>query len=115
MTPPDSNEPEGSADAPSKDSAVEPMPAADRKEAKQAASKSRAAINGFIALADRCRDGRNWAGARSGYEDALALDPTLHHIWIQLGHARKEAGDHAAAEIAYREALKLNPADADGH
>jgi glycosyltransferase involved in cell wall biosynthesis len=110
MTPPDSNEPESSSDALSKDAAVEPMPVAPK-----VASKQRAAVNGFIALADRHRDARNWAGARSGYEEVLALDPSLQHIWIQLGHARKESGDYAAAEVAYREALKLNPNDADGH
>jgi glycosyltransferase involved in cell wall biosynthesis len=114
MTPPDSNEPEGSPEISTRDIAVEPMPAA-AKEAKQAAAKTRNAVNGFIALADRSRDMRNWAGARTNYEEALALDPSLQHIWIQLGHARKEGGDHAAAEVAYREALKLNPSDADGH
>jgi glycosyltransferase involved in cell wall biosynthesis len=89
--------------------------AAERRELRQAAAKSKAAVNGFIALADRHRDARDWEGARAGYEEVLALDPTLHHIWIQLGHARKEAGDHAAAELAYREALRLKPEDADGH
>ncbi|HWA89247.1 MAG TPA: glycosyltransferase [Rhizomicrobium sp.] len=114
MTSPDSNEPEGSPETLPKNAAVEPMPVAP-KEAKQAAARQRATVNGYIALADRHRDARNWAGARAGYEEVLALDPTLQHIWIQLGHARKESGDHAAAEVAYREALKLDPADADGH
>lgn len=89
--------------------------AADRREARQAAAKTRATVNGFIALADRARDARNWEGARAGYEEALAVDPTLSHIWVQLGHARKEAGDHLAAELAYREAANLKPEDADVH
>ncbi len=74
-----------------------------------------AAVDGFITMADRCRDARNWDGARLAYEEALNLDPGLQPIWIQLGHARKEAGDTMGAEAAYREALALNPSDADGH
>jgi glycosyltransferase involved in cell wall biosynthesis len=92
-----------------------PQTAAERREARQAAAKSRAAVSGFIALADRHRDARDWEGARSGYEEVLAIDPNLQHIWIQLGHARKESGDLPAAELAYREALRLKPDDADGH
>src|SRR6185437_13742982 len=45
------------------------------------------------------------------YEQALSLNPSMQAIWIQLGHSRKESGDHAAAEEAYREATRLDPAD----
>ena len=92
-----------------------PQTAAERREARQAAAKARAAVSGFISLADQHRDARDWEGARAGYEEVLAIDPNLQHIWIQLGHARKESGDLAAAELAYREALRLKPEDADGH
>jgi glycosyltransferase involved in cell wall biosynthesis len=92
-----------------------PQSAAERREARQAAAKSRQAVSGFIALADRHRDARDWEAARAGYEEVLAIDPNLQHIWIQLGHARKESGDLPAAELAYREALRLKPNDADGH
>jgi glycosyltransferase involved in cell wall biosynthesis len=81
----------------------------------QDAKKLRNTINGFLAIADRHRDARNWEGARSNYEQALALSPLLQPIWIQLGHARKESGDHAAAEEAYREASRLDPADPEAH
>src|SRR5579862_8657334 len=77
-----------------------PQTAAERREARQAAAKARAAVSGFIALADQRRDARDWDGARAGYEEVLAIDPNLQHIWIQLGHARKESGDLAAAELA---------------
>lgn len=76
-------------------------------------AKVKNTVGGYITIGDRCRDARNWEGARSNYEEALALNPSLQPIWIQLGHARKESGDHAAAEEAYREALKLKPGDAD--
>src|ERR1700744_3902659 len=90
-----------------------PQTTAERREARQAAAKSRQAVSGFIALADRHRDARDWDAARAGYEEVLAIDPNLQHIWIQLGHARKESGDLPAAELAYREALRLKPEDAD--
>ena len=34
---------------------------------------------------------------------------------MQLGHARKEAGDYAGAEDAYRQSLRLFPDSADTH
>jgi tetratricopeptide (TPR) repeat protein len=112
MTPPDSptSQQDGGPDNPANE-----MSSAERREARQAAARVRATVNGFIASADRYRDARNWEAARSGYEAVLALDPSLNHIWVQLGHARKESGDHAAAEIAYSEAIKIKPEDADAH
>jgi glycosyltransferase involved in cell wall biosynthesis len=119
MTPPDSStDQQGAAPSAAPDFRRPdgvPLTAAERREQRQQAAKNRAAIAGLTALADRQRDARNWEGARKGYEEVLAVDPSLNHIWMQLGHARKESGDHAAAELAYREALKLKPSDADGH
>ena len=119
MTPPDSNtDQQGAAPAAATDFQRPdgaPLTAAERREQRQQAAKNRAAVAGLTALADRQRDARNWEGARKGYEEVLAVDPSLNHIWMQLGHARKESGDHAGAELAYREALKLKPSDADGH
>lgn len=79
------------------------------------AAERRAIVDGMIATADSLRDQRRWIEARAAYEEALALDPGLGHIWMQLGHARKEGGDFLAAELAYRESLKLRPQDADGY
>ena len=86
-----------------------------QRESKQEGAKLRQALKGVISQANRHRDARNWQAARTGYEEVLSLDPTLAHIWVQLGHARKEGGDYASAELAYREALRLTPEDADGH
>jgi glycosyltransferase involved in cell wall biosynthesis len=69
----------------------------------------------LILRGDRARDARDWAVARSSYEQALQLNPVRGPIWIQLGHAAKESSDYAAAEHAYRKALELNPKDADAH
>lgn len=57
---------------------------------------------------------RNWAQAARAYQAALAVDPGLAHIWIQLGHAFKEQGDLSQAEHAYRQATRLSPHDPDG-
>lgn len=57
---------------------------------------------------------RNWAQAARAYQAALAVDPGLAHIWIQLGHAFKEQGDLSQAEHAYRQATLLSPQDPDG-
>src|SRR6185437_2135325 len=104
MTPADSST---SRDGAPEASASPETPAVDAQDAK----KLRNTVNGFIAIGDRCRDARNWEGARSNYEQALSLNPSMQAIWIQLGHSRKESGDHAAAEEAYREATRLDPAD----
>lgn len=58
--------------------------------------------------ANFARDAREWEVAARCYADELnrnAYDPA---IWVQLGHALKEAGKIPAAEIAYRKATTLS-------
>jgi glycosyltransferase involved in cell wall biosynthesis len=50
-----------------------------------------------------------WPEAAEAYAAALALMPELPHIWVQLGHAHKVAGDFRSAEAAYRRAIHLQP------
>jgi len=69
----------------------------------------------LILRGDRARDARDWAVARSSYEQALQLNPVRAPIWIQLGHAAKESGDYATAEQAYRKAVELSSKDADAY
>ncbi len=69
----------------------------------------------YVHVANAARDARRWSEARLNYEAALAEDPSLDGIWVQLGHARKESGDLQAAETAYREALSLRPDMPDTH
>ncbi len=68
-----------------------------------------------VHVANAARDARRWPEARLHYEAALAENPRLDGIWVQLGHARKELGDLHAAEAAYHKALALRPDLADTH
>jgi tetratricopeptide (TPR) repeat protein len=65
------------------------------------------------ARGDRARDARDWRRAAVEYRRALAADGTAWPIWVQLGHALKEAGQPARARHAYLQALKIQPATAD--
>jgi tetratricopeptide (TPR) repeat protein len=49
--------------------------------------------------------------ARTDLEAALRLKPDLPHIYTLTGMARDQTGDQAAAEPAFREALRQDPND----
>lgn len=68
-----------------------------------------------LALADRARDGGDWALATRHYREVLAREPGNPRIWVQYGHALKEAGNIADAEQAYRKSLELDGGIADTH
>jgi predicted Zn-dependent protease len=46
----------------------------------------------LIALADNARDAGQWERAAHLYKEALHDDPQNPPIWVQYGHALKEAG-----------------------
>src|SRR5208337_315044 len=69
--------------------------------------------NGFVRLGDSARDARNWVEAREAYAQAVQLDPSMDHIWVQYGHALKETGHLREAESAYRSALVAAPEVSD--
>ena len=60
-----------------------------------------------IGEGNRARDAGNWSGAIAAYRTALAVQPDLHHIWIQMGHSAKEGGYIEDAAAAYAEADRL--------
>ena len=70
-------------------------------------------VHRLIAQGNRARDAREWPVAAAAYGRALAADASLGHIWLQHGHMLKEAGDHAAAAIAYAEAAARMPDSAE--
>jgi cytochrome c-type biogenesis protein CcmH/NrfG len=57
--------------------------------------------------ANRARDARQWELATRFFADELDRDPYAAAIWVQFGHALKEAGRISEAEAAYRNAVRL--------
>ena len=68
-----------------------------------------------ITLADSARDNGQWEVAARYYRRALDKNPRNPPIWVQYGHAMKEAGHVGEAEIAYRKAVELQPDASDTH
>jgi tetratricopeptide (TPR) repeat protein/glycosyltransferase involved in cell wall biosynthesis len=75
--------------------------------------KSRRGKGSFISRADRARDERQWELAADLYRMALDRNPNNSPIWVQYGHALKEAGHLPEAESAYRVAIAHNAAAAE--
>jgi len=69
----------------------------------------------FIGQGNEARDRRDWEAAARNYALAVQVSPRLGHIWIQLGHARKEMKMLLEAKSAYQHALELMPFDSDAH
>ncbi len=68
-----------------------------------------------LALADHAFNSGQWQTAARCHADVLEHWPNNAAIWVQLGHALKEAGRVADAEPVYRHALQLSPAIGDTH
>jgi glycosyltransferase involved in cell wall biosynthesis len=69
----------------------------------------------IVRRARRARAVQDWALAALHYRLALRYMPDRAGLWVQYGHALKEAGHFPAAEEAYRRAIALAPASADTH
>lgn len=67
----------------------------------------------FIRKGNIARDRQDWVQAANAYLAALAIEPQLQHVWVQLGHMQKEAGSITEAAQAYHQAADLAPADAE--
>lgn len=67
----------------------------------------------YIRAANAARTQQNWEKAASNYHMALAIEPHLHHLWVQLGHVEKETGAIDRARGAYEEAARLEPQDVE--
>jgi glycosyltransferase involved in cell wall biosynthesis len=66
-------------------------------------------VHRILLEANAARERGEWVAAAKAYRTALARDPELVHIWIQLGHAFKELGEVDEADQAYSEASRLSP------
>jgi tetratricopeptide (TPR) repeat protein len=66
-----------------------------------------------LASADAARDRKDWLTAAEWYRKHLKHRPNNFAIWVQLGHAYKEAGRPPDALAAYNEAMRLDGANAD--
>ena len=68
-----------------------------------------------MAKADSARDRADWQTAAKYYQIVLNKEPNNTHVWIQLGHARREAGDMGGALTAYRRAVETEPPSSEAH
>lgn len=66
-----------------------------------------------IQAANAARTRQDWAKAALDYRMALAIEPYLHHLWVQLGHVEKESGAIDRARAAYEVAVRLAPQDVE--
>jgi len=64
-------------------------------------------------LGDQARDRGDWRSAVEHYRAYLTSNPREFAIWVQLGHASKEARELPAAEQAYLRAEAIDRDDAD--
>jgi glycosyltransferase involved in cell wall biosynthesis len=77
--------------------------------------KPSSAVRHAIRAGNLHRDAGEWMLAQEHYAHALALDPSLAHIWVQHGHALKQSGKIFDALAAYSTAASLSPKVADTH
>jgi GT2 family glycosyltransferase/tetratricopeptide (TPR) repeat protein len=59
--------------------------------------------------AETARDQGRWSEAAELFDTHTSMRPKRVGSWIQLGNMRKQAGEHQAAERAYRQAIAVRP------
>jgi tetratricopeptide (TPR) repeat protein len=69
----------------------------------------------FLLAGSTLLDLNEYSQARTDLETALKLNPNLPRIYTLTGMARDNTGDQAAAEPAFREAVKVDPQDFDAN
>lgn len=79
----------------------------------RSATEVTAAARAERTLGDSARDRRDWQAAAGHYQAYLTAKPRDFGIWVQNGHALKEAGRLAEAERSYVQAQRLKPDDVD--
>jgi tetratricopeptide (TPR) repeat protein len=94
------------------------LQAGDRREGAQklsALAERTQSADAYLLAGSTFLDLNDFEHARTDLEAALRLKPSLPHIYTLTGMARDDTGDLAAAEPAFREALRQNPNDFDAN
>ncbi|QJU57625.1 glycosyltransferase [Sphingomonas sp. AP4-R1] len=79
------------------------------KTKKSAGVSVTPAVHRLIQQANAARASGGWSVAAEYFAAAVARDPSLYHVWMQLGHAHKESKSYQKAEQAYLKATELRP------
>jgi tetratricopeptide (TPR) repeat protein len=94
------------------------LQAGDRREGAQKLStlaERTQSADAYLLAGSTFLDLNDFEHARFDLEAALRLKPSLPHVYTLTGMARDQTGDLAAAETAFREALRQNPNDFDAN
>lgn len=67
----------------------------------------------LISSGNMARSAEQWSKAARRYQAALEIQPSLTHIWIQLGHMLKEEGRLDEAMAAYARAEENDPTSSE--
>lgn len=85
------------------------------EEADQAVRLSPDLAEGHSARAGLLYNREEFDGAAKEYERAVSARPQDYELWLQLGHARDQAGDQDGAIAALRQSTRLAPFYAQPH
>ena len=78
-------------------------------------ARSGHSADAYLIAGSTLLDLNEFEAARRDLEAALAIDPKLPRLYSLTGMARDKTGDIKGGEVAFREALKLNPDDFDAN
>ena len=92
---------------------AQPAPVQEAEVGTQSAPQAPATPVDHRSQGDLARDARAWMEALVHYRAYLDHAEDDAAIWVQYGHALKEAGNPVQGEAAYRAALQIDPGNAD--
>ncbi len=88
---------------------VSPIMKFELKIKKSAGVSVTPRVHKLIARGNRARHAGDWSAAAAAFQTALEGDPSLYHIWMQLGHALAESYRIEEGRAAYQSAAALRP------